>query len=490
MGIFDTWKNGQATTSVKEMDGAVGDGVHDDTAAIQRAIDRVVDADAGKVYFPGGNYLITTPLDISDRITLESDGNATITAGAVMDYMIFNSTFDDTYQHLNIRNIWLDGDYKAVNGINLYRLSSSNSAVIENVKVRHCTGDGIVLRACMGGNFNNIFCNWNNGWGISIQGCNSAKFLGLECASNQSGGIYISNLVGYAGKSGSVNLWAPHSEGNTGNQIKIENATTTVNILGGWVENINDDSDYDAILCLGSKAFIGGGLLIVGIGYGDNYAVNLSTGGPYSVEGINFSGTNGFPVVHEGTSHALTVIRECFDQTATPTVAYPLSTSAEVLGTTIVTNGDMELNSSWSGSDGTASYSSYHYKSPTHTFKFIGNNAASKIYQAQTFTPGRLYFCSAWTYTNSGCTARILINDGVAATGYTSMVEAGWVWQSFYFVAKGTTGEFAVECVGAGGTFYIDDVIIQPVLWEGRRATCKIHGIYQYFLTTPAPINA
>lgn len=49
--------------------GAVGDGVNDDTAAIQAAIDAT--PNKGKLYIPEGNFKITTTLEVSKAITIE-----------------------------------------------------------------------------------------------------------------------------------------------------------------------------------------------------------------------------------------------------------------------------------------------------------------------------------------------------------------------------------------------------------------------------------
>ena len=55
--------------------GAVGDGVHEDTAAIQAAISLL--PEGGRLWFPAGTYL-TLPLCLKSNITLDLDEGATI----------------------------------------------------------------------------------------------------------------------------------------------------------------------------------------------------------------------------------------------------------------------------------------------------------------------------------------------------------------------------------------------------------------------------
>lgn len=52
--------------------GAKGDGVHDDTQALQDALDRAGEA-GGTVYLPGGIYRITAPLTVPKGVTLRGD---------------------------------------------------------------------------------------------------------------------------------------------------------------------------------------------------------------------------------------------------------------------------------------------------------------------------------------------------------------------------------------------------------------------------------
>jgi hypothetical protein len=71
------------TVSVKDF-GAVGDGVADDTAAIQAAINA-----ADGVYFPSGVYLVTSTINTKSNLTLTGESRLVATLFATGDFDIF-----------------------------------------------------------------------------------------------------------------------------------------------------------------------------------------------------------------------------------------------------------------------------------------------------------------------------------------------------------------------------------------------------------------
>jgi len=90
------------TVSVKDF-GAVGDGVTDDTAAIQAAVNAVRAAGGGTVYAPAGIYLITSTIDLFQssavNIVLRGAARSSTTFRTTADIVVFshaeNCVFED-----------------------------------------------------------------------------------------------------------------------------------------------------------------------------------------------------------------------------------------------------------------------------------------------------------------------------------------------------------------------------------------------------------
>jgi len=66
---------GESRVPVKDM-GAVGDGVTNDTSAVQAALDRASAEGGGTVFFPPGTYLITSTLTLAANVSMEGVGSA------------------------------------------------------------------------------------------------------------------------------------------------------------------------------------------------------------------------------------------------------------------------------------------------------------------------------------------------------------------------------------------------------------------------------
>lgn len=95
-----------------QMFGALGDGIADDTQAIQAAIDS---QDISTIYFPKGVYMVSAPIIVahSDQAGLSHsilmDRNAVLKASASIE-SVLHFTRDSTHQNNNIRD-YLDGEF-------------------------------------------------------------------------------------------------------------------------------------------------------------------------------------------------------------------------------------------------------------------------------------------------------------------------------------------------------------------------------------------
>jgi Pectate lyase superfamily protein len=231
-----------AWVSVKTY-GASGDGVHDDTAAINNAL-AALPANGGTIYFPAGLYLITSTLTVSTTgTTFQGDGwgsqirydgtsvttaikasanirvnmrylrisqtNAT-TAGTCIDASNFNMSI--------LEMLLIDGGGSGVapkTGI----LMNSNTAHYNHIRA---------CRISYGGASSN---------GISLTGGAHSNSI-IDCRmlpqtdDAASSGIYING-------SHSTNIMHADIEAGSGNGIWLDTAAHSTTITGGYVDTMN-----------------------------------------------------------------------------------------------------------------------------------------------------------------------------------------------------------------------------------------------------------
>src|SRR5690349_21931834 len=138
---------GSRTVNVKNM-GARGNGSHDDTAAIQRAIN-ALPRSGGTVYVPAGRYMVNAlkPLRLRSHTRLKLDPNAELRvipngASRYVVVKVFNvnnvaivggKITGDRARHKGSRGEW---GY----GINI---SGSDHVLVRNVRISEFWGDGM-----------------------------------------------------------------------------------------------------------------------------------------------------------------------------------------------------------------------------------------------------------------------------------------------------------------------------------------------------------
>ena len=130
----------QENLSVKDF-GAVGNGVTNDTTAVQAAINAVVSAGGGSVYFPAGTYLCNVTVNSVYPVTLYGDGSASVIKGVTNNE--FAVKFEGLFGRCGLENIKIAGTSKNTHGV--YVNSGSNFS-LENCQFSSC-GMGLVFNA-------------------------------------------------------------------------------------------------------------------------------------------------------------------------------------------------------------------------------------------------------------------------------------------------------------------------------------------------------
>jgi hypothetical protein len=116
--------------------GAKGDGVTDDTAAIQSAIDN-----GGRVFFPVGTYIISAKIKLNNDVVFIGAEKAQTFIKKSGDYDVYFTFFEGTNKYFEVQNLTFDGNllsmtrhvYKATPDVDLPIVGSWNPIVVDNM---------------------------------------------------------------------------------------------------------------------------------------------------------------------------------------------------------------------------------------------------------------------------------------------------------------------------------------------------------------------
>ena len=157
--------------------GAKGDGVTDDTVALQSALD------TGYCFLPPGIYLITNELTLGNRRKVfgvcnswSATGNDTVirwggSADANKAIIRASASVVGTEPVSALTNIHLDGlvlDGAGLVGYGLYCAYVTNDSIISNITVINTTQHGIQIEKSWYATYHNLVARNNNGNGITI----------------------------------------------------------------------------------------------------------------------------------------------------------------------------------------------------------------------------------------------------------------------------------------------------------------------------------
>lgn len=251
--------------NIKEY-GAVGDGIADDTAEIQAAIDAANTAGGGIVYLPAGNYKVSAPLVLPRHVHLIGAEHATrywtysstapthltmitVAAGFVGTAVIMprstaqtNAAYGYSIQNLTIYGARVG----TVNGIHFPLDTTNQNAKVHNVAITSMGGSGMTGEA-MVLDLSHFFIGGCLGWGINatekwtdthmVNGFISGNVLGgvnFDTAAN-SGYVMFTNVrierSGWdsAAPTAPVGTSSPGIRLRTANNFAFVNCTTDAN---------------------------------------------------------------------------------------------------------------------------------------------------------------------------------------------------------------------------------------------------------------------
>ena len=155
--------------SVKDF-GAIGDGIADDTVALQNAI-----TSNRNIFFPAGNYLITSYIDvIGNSIKLFGVGKNS----KIISNNLYNMIWLKGVNHVMFENLSFESTYS--NSIeNVYGLISSSNTVLQNVLFNKCTFSAplanvnaikiVAETSNFAENIKVIDCNFENIWRMGVE---------------------------------------------------------------------------------------------------------------------------------------------------------------------------------------------------------------------------------------------------------------------------------------------------------------------------------
>src|ERR1700722_13023525 len=111
--------------------GAKGNGIADDTPAIQNAINA-----GGTVYFPSGTYIVSAILNVPSNVKLLGDSNTIIqvAASSTIPYVLYL----DSVSNVGIQNLTIDVNKAARTSLNI-PIGAFNGVLMTDCWVDHCT---------------------------------------------------------------------------------------------------------------------------------------------------------------------------------------------------------------------------------------------------------------------------------------------------------------------------------------------------------------
>jgi hypothetical protein len=235
------------TVSVKDF-GAVGDGVTDDTAAIQAAIDAVFNAGGGTVHIPTGTYLVSSIVKNwigAVTVRIQGDGKRATKlkkkSGTLTPVLDLSADLAVLDVYIELSDFWIEGNSKTNNGIRATRLARWS---MRNLLIESCDVGVDSFGSLVGSYYDCTLQSNSYGYRSQKSGtirANLVQFFGGQIGANSLLGMDIGDASGvhiYG-----TDLSANGTAGNTATGAIMLRATmddetgySSFSFNGGWLE--------------------------------------------------------------------------------------------------------------------------------------------------------------------------------------------------------------------------------------------------------------
>lgn len=260
--------------------GAVGDGLIDDTVALQTALRK--GRTSKPVFIPAGTYRISEPLDMSFKRVFgvhhwrSTQGGTIIKVdeAASLNHAVFCANNPS-----QLENFIIDCNGSARYGLHTNKVHHA-TAIFRNVSVTGAIEAGFHFKQSVGAYFESLIAEKNLGQGFLIEGCNASTFLNLQSLRNGGVGVTILSLIVFINDepktthTGGVNLLTGIVESNDGHSIVIRGTSTNCVVENFWIEAKNDIYP-DGVVIEGAHLVQLRNCRISGCGDGTNRAIRL-----------------------------------------------------------------------------------------------------------------------------------------------------------------------------------------------------------------------
>lgn len=229
--------------SVKDL-GAVGDGVTDDTTAIQAALTA---AAGGMLIIPAGTYMVSDDLTVPSNTAVLGMGRGVTTIKRITGsatYVIGNSDKTNGNTHITLRSLTIDGNRSGTSDIpqrwGAY-FSRVGYCTFDDVEFKSCDSDGFVLEFAYKCTVRGCYATNNNKPGIYLSATDHCSVIGCKVydqtsASTTAAGFQLSST------------WFCTFVGNVAENcpfagLHMTRDTRHCTIVGNALDNIDTDDE-------------------------------------------------------------------------------------------------------------------------------------------------------------------------------------------------------------------------------------------------------